>query len=117
MQNPRVQTGKGYIKRPRIDDNFDGCYYSEFEQDECLDEEEDYRNKLLEYEREKDKIPAKKGRALQALKVIDVQRADEAAKMKVTIEERVEEFRQKQREKEEAKISKLTPKNKNKQIP
>mmetsp|Transcript_22887 Transcript_22887/g.34356 ORF Transcript_22887/g.34356 Transcript_22887/m.34356 type:complete len:611 (-) Transcript_22887:163-1995(-) len=104
MQNPRVHTGKGYKKRPRIECYPFGRRTGDFEEGEYIDEEEDYRNRLLEYDREKDEIAAKEGRVLQALKAIDDKRANEAANMKAKIDQRAEEFKKIQREKEEAKM-------------
>lgn len=113
MQNPRVHTGKGYRKCPRLDhggqvipyvgkmaiapvgilknsrrfgsvtrsSTSDDDYDSQVDKDQCIDEEEEYRNKLLEYEQEEEKLTQKKMRALKALKVIDDEWANDAAVM------------------------------------
>jgi hypothetical protein len=57
MQNPRVHTGKGYKKRPKIEERADRSGYSEVE---YIDEEAVYRNKLIELEKEEEKIAEKK---------------------------------------------------------
>ncbi|KAL7530625.1 hypothetical protein ACHAXR_005058 [Thalassiosira sp. AJA248-18] len=103
MQHPRIHTGKGYKKRARNNEGgLNGRYSYEIEGDEIIDEEEDYRNKLLEYEKEEEKISSKKMRALKVLKSIDDRRANDAVKMDAKMEERAEEFKQRQREREEA---------------
>jgi len=53
---------------------------SDDEDDECVDEVEDHRNRLIEYEKEEEKLIATKMRSLRALKAIDDERARNAKK-------------------------------------
>lgn len=110
MQNPRVHTGKGYKKRSRVNGGYGspyGHYNSQVDEDQYIDEEEEYRNKLLEYDMEEEKLAQKKMRALKAVKAIDDERADEAAAMQSKINARTEELKQMQHEKEEAERQRL----------
>lgn len=95
MQNPRVHTGKGYKKRSRMSASQGlGRYSYDVDEDQYIDEEDEYRNKLLEYEKEEEKLGHKKLRALKVLKSIDDKRAKDAAEMQSKMDTRAEEFRQ-----------------------
>lgn len=102
MQNPRVHTGKGYKKRSRVDGQNGIAYGHHNYEDQYIDEEEDYRNRLIEYEQEEERIASKKLKVLKAIKSIDDKRANSASKMQAKIDARSEEFKRIQREKEEA---------------
>mmetsp|Transcript_17797 Transcript_17797/g.35688 ORF Transcript_17797/g.35688 Transcript_17797/m.35688 type:complete len:289 (-) Transcript_17797:214-1080(-) len=113
MQNPRVHTDKRYIKRPMdfgVQDHF--CYWndvvkvknsgSDDKDDEFIDEEEDHRSRLIEYEKEEEKLIGKKMLSLRALKAIGKDRAHETKIMTDKINARALEFEQKNREEAEA---------------
>ena len=99
MQNPRVHTGKGYKKRPKIEERADRSGYSEVE---YIDEEADYRNKLIEHEKEEEKIAEKKLMVLKKLKVFDDERAKHALEMKIKKDARTHEFEEAERQRQEA---------------
>ena len=99
MQNPRVHTGKGYKKRPKIEERADRSGYSEVE---YIDEEADYRNKLIEHEKEEEKIAEKKLMVLKKLKVFDDERAKIALEMKIKKDARTHEFEEAERQRQEA---------------
>ena len=98
MSNPRVHTGKGYKKLKRNGQINNGNKVEVLE----IEEEEYYRNKVIEYEKEEDKITTKKAQALAFLKSIDLKRANNAAKMDSKIHAQTEGFEQKRREEEAA---------------
>ena len=101
MQNPRVHTGKGYKKRPRIEaDRHAYGHPTHSEVAEYIDEELDYRNKLLEYEKQEEKINQKKLTILKKLKVFDDKREATARAMKTKKEQRKNEFEEERQRKE-----------------
>ncbi len=100
MQNPRVHTGKGYKKRPRIEDRHAYGHPTHSEAAEYIDEELDYRNKLLEYEKQEEKINQKKLTILKKLKVFDDKRETTARIMKRKKELRENEFEEERQRKE-----------------
>jgi hypothetical protein len=106
MQNPRVHTGKGYKKRPRIEDRHAYGHPTHFEAAEYIDEELDYRNKLLEYEKQEEKINQKKLTILKNLKVFDDKREEIARIMKSKKELRENEF-EAERQRKEAEAQRI----------
>lgn len=107
MQNPRVHTGKGYKKRPRIEaDRHAYGHPTHSEAAEYIDEELDYRNKLLEYEKQEEKINQKKLTILKKLKVFDDKREATARIMKSKKEQRENEF-EAERQRKEAEAQRI----------
>ncbi|KAL7456672.1 hypothetical protein ACHAWC_008146 [Mediolabrus comicus] len=107
MQNPRVHTGKGYKKRPRIEaDRHAYGHPTHSEAAEYIDEELDYRNKLLEYEKQEEKINQKKLTILKKLKVFDDKREETARIMKSKKEQRENEF-EAERQRKEAEAQRI----------
>jgi len=75
---------------------------SDDKDDEFIDEEEDHRSRLIEYEKEEEKLIGKKMLSLRALKAIGEERAHETKIMTDKINARALEFEQKNREEAEA---------------
>ena len=92
LQYPRVHTGKGYKQGYKQRPSESDVYFTVFGPGYKADEEADYRNALLELDREMAAMNTKRRDILNRIRDADLRRAEEAKEMKSKIDARQNEI-------------------------